>query len=71
MLVTPLPIFTSSIMFKKASFGLVVLWLDIPIMYVGNDIVPLVTSNAMVYVAGYAVGVYVWFMVCCEVLEYV
>ena len=57
MLVTPLPMFTSSIMFRKAPLGLVVLWLDIPIMYDGNDIVPLVTSNVMVYAVGYADGV--------------
>lgn len=44
--------FTSSIMFKKELLGLVVLWLDIPIMYDGNDIVPLVTSNVMVYLEG-------------------
>ena len=56
MLVTPLPMFTSSIMFRNASLGLVVLWLDFPIIYDGNDIVPLVTSNIMVYVAGYADG---------------
>ena len=56
MLVTPLPIFTSSIMFRKALCGLVALLLDIPIIYDGNDIVPLVTSNVMVYVAGYADG---------------
>ena len=56
MLVTPLPMFTSSIMFRKAPLGLFVLWFDIPIMYVGNDIVPLVTWNVMVYVAGYADG---------------
>ena len=56
MLVTPFPIFTSSIMFRKASLGLVVFWVDIPIMRVGNDIVPLMTSNVMVYVAGYADG---------------
>lgn len=64
MLVTPLPMFTSSIMFRKASLGIVVLWFDIPIMYDGNDIVPLVTWNVMIYVAGYADGAYVWFMVC-------
>ena len=56
MLVTPFPIFTSSIMLKKASFGLVVFWVDIPIMRVGKDISPLLTSNVMVYVAGYADG---------------
>ena len=43
MLVTLLPMFTSSIIFRKAFCGLVVLWLEIPIMYDGNDIVPLVT----------------------------
>ena len=57
MLFTPFPIFTSSIMFKKASLGLAVLWVDIPIMLYGKDIVPLVTSNVIVYVAGYADGV--------------
>ena len=56
MLVTPLPMFTSSIIFKKAFLGMVVLISDIPIIYVGNDIVPLVTWNVMVYVAGYADG---------------
>ncbi len=56
MLGMPLPMFTSSIMLKKALLGLVELSLDIPIMYVGNYIVPLVTSNVMVYVAGYADG---------------
>ena len=56
MLVTPLPMFTSSIMLRKALFGLVALWLCIPIMYDGNDIVPSVTWNVMVYVAGYADG---------------
>ena len=59
--------FTSSIMLRKASLGLVVLWLDFPIIYVGKDIVPLVTSNVMVYVAGYVDGAYVWFMVRCDV----
>jgi hypothetical protein len=69
MLVTLLPIFTSSTMFKKASLGIASLCSDIPIMYDGNDIIPLVTWNVMVYVAGYADGAYVWLIVCCEVLE--
>ena len=56
MLVTPLPMFTSSIMFRKALLGLVVVWVVIPIIYDGNDIMPLVTWNVMVYVAGYADG---------------
>ena len=56
MLVTPFPIFTSSIMFRKASLGLAVFWVDISIMYFGKDILPLMTSNVIVYVAGYADG---------------
>lgn len=63
MVVTPLPMFTSSIMFRKELLGLVVFWVDIPIMNDGNDIVPLVTWNVMVYVAGYEDGAYVWLMV--------
>ena len=53
MLVTPFPILTESIMLVHTLIGFVALSVGLfSIMYEGNDIVPVVTLNVTVYVAG-------------------
>lgn len=54
MLVTPFPMFTSSIIFVQTEIRFELdSDPDFPIMLFGNDIVPLTTSNVIVYVCGY------------------
>ena len=53
MVVTLFPILTKSIMLFHAAIVFVALSVPLfPIMYEGNDIVPFVTLNVTVYVAG-------------------
>ena len=53
MLVTPFPILTESIMLVHTVIRFVALYEPLfPIMFIGNDIVPFVTLNVTVYVAG-------------------